>query len=574
MDTLSIKKGYRTTIALQHQFKKKSLLAGFISDQQYNNGEFCQFERLLMRVEPEVLCKSLIEEALTPQLFYHPQTGDIIVANPALCKFLGYSHHEIVRKNLIDLIHPEDRRFEQELFFDSRKNNKNNETSSVKRYWTKSGELLWVILSAKRITDEQGEVVFVMATLQDVSSFKQTEEKFLGLIGHLEHRLSESSHEIEQLRSQVKKTDSFRQKFVETASHEFRTPLTVIQTNLEIVQRYKDKLNEAAINQRFTSIYEGIQHITVLLDNALHIESLTRQELLTDISDDCLSNENEEQVLVQVPELGVAVVNPAHKNKRDDLLALQQGSQEEDIKIMIHDLQNPLSSVMLMATSIERNWHKMSLLEIKGALQAVQRNTMRMKNMITQFLEVSSLENMVMTDAQQRVDLVEFIQTVVDEHKEQAAAKHLTLHFKSDIETAFITSSKDSLTRIIENILSNALKYSYQNTAVNVCIAPVSISSARKRFERKTANRKTEHLEQYVRIAITNQGQGIRDEDMGRLFTKFGRLSAHPMAGESSTGLGLWIVKRLVEFIQGHIWCESTYGEEATFFVELPLART
>jgi signal transduction histidine kinase len=73
-----------------------------------------------------------------------------------------------------------------------------------------------------------------------------------------------------------------------------------------------------------------------------------------------------------------------------------------------------------------------------------------------------------------------------------------------------------------------------------------------------------------MRLEVQDEGQGLSDEDKQRLFGKFARLSARPTAGEHSTGLGLSIVKTMVERMKGRVWCESEYGHGATFIVELP----
>jgi two-component system sensor histidine kinase/response regulator len=69
---------------------------------------------------------------------------------------------------------------------------------------------------------------------------------------------------------------------------------------------------------------------------------------------------------------------------------------------------------------------------------------------------------------------------------------------------------------------------------------------------------------------IKDQGPGLTEEDMKKVFGKFARLSARPTGGEHSTGLGLSIVKRLAESMKGKVWCESIHGQGASFFVGLP----
>jgi signal transduction histidine kinase len=74
----------------------------------------------------------------------------------------------------------------------------------------------------------------------------------------------------------------------------------------------------------------------------------------------------------------------------------------------------------------------------------------------------------------------------------------------------------------------------------------------------------------FLRIEVRDEGPGISPQDRKKLFGKFARLSARPTGGEHSTGLGLSIVKTMVEAMNGKVWCESELGKGATFIVELP----
>lgn len=74
-----------------------------------------------------------------------------------------------------------------------------------------------------------------------------------------------------------------------------------------------------------------------------------------------------------------------------------------------------------------------------------------------------------------------------------------------------------------------------------------------------------------VRCEIEDQGPGFSEQDLKKLFGKFSRLSAKPTGGEHSSGLGLFIVKKLVENMHGKVWCKTEIGSGAKFIVEFPL---
>jgi signal transduction histidine kinase len=106
------------------------------------------------------------------------------------------------------------------------------------------------------------------------------------------------------------------------------------------------------------------------------------------------------------------------------------------------------------------------------------------------------------------------------------------------------------MNQVMNNLIMNAIKFSYPDTTI-------------------TLGAKT--VDQGVAIWVADQGQGIPEVEIPRLFTEFGRVSVRPTGGEKSTGLGLAIVKRIVEAHGGRIWVESQVGRGSTFIFTLPV---
>src|SRR5207247_7892893 len=102
--------------------------------------------------------------------------------------------------------------------------------------------------------------------------------------------------------------------------------------------------------------------------------------------------------------------------------------------------------------------------------------------------------------------------------------------------------------QVLENLVSNAIKYSPPGKNI---------------FARLRA------VEDAARCEVQDEGPGLSAEDQKKLFGKFARLSAKPTGGEPATGLGLSIVKKMVEAMNGRVWCESEPGRGATFVVVL-----
>src|SRR5215470_13812847 len=108
----------------------------------------------------------------------------------------------------------------------------------------------------------------------------------------------------------------------------------------------------------------------------------------------------------------------------------------------------------------------------------------------------------------------------------------------------------DRIREAIDNLVSNAIKYSPIGGKIGVTVT---------------------HEEDTTVIRVADEGAGLSPEDLGRLFGRFQRLSAKPTAGESSTGLGLSIVKRIIDMHGGHVTAQSPGpGQGSTFTVTLP----
>jgi signal transduction histidine kinase len=146
---------------------------------------------------------------------------------------------------------------------------------------------------------------------------------------------------------------------------------------------------------------------------------------------------------------------------------------------------------------------------------------------------------------------IEVLQETVERYQLRAKEKQQILDAQYPAVPLVIWADRIALREVMENLLSNAIKYSPLHKRVFV------------RVQR--------HISR-VRIEVRDEGPGIQAAEMSQLFGKFARLSTKPTGGEHSTGLGLNIVKKLVEAMNGRVWCESEFGKGATFIVELPAA--
>ncbi len=220
--------------------------------------------------------------------------------------------------------------------------------------------------------------------------------------------------------------------------------------------------------------------------------------------------------------------------------------KNEFLGVAAHDLKNPLNIVMGFAEFIAmgRNDPQRDCEDARCIIDAAE----RMISIITQLLDVNAIEQGRFPLEITSCDLESISRQTIESFAAAAEKKGIAVHAAGPLGRAEVLADSKALHRILENLLSNAIKYSPLGSDVFVRI-------------RATPGG--------VVWEVQDQGAGISEGDQTRLFQKFTKLSARPTGGESSTGLGLSIVKMLAEQMRGSVECRSKLGEGSTFSLRL-----
>lgn len=251
-------------------------------------------------------------------------------------------------------------------------------------------------------------------------------------------------------------------------------------------------------------------------------------------------------------------------DEKNRLLEELNHEKDELMGIVAHDLKNPISTVRLIAEMfVQPNFQ--SKLSNAQLAEQMMHTADRMLGLVTNLLDVNALESGKMPLDCIRFDIVPVVWGAADSYRNPAAAKQIVVHFEPMQSEAFVFADERAIMQIMDNLVSNAVKYSphHSNVRVSVIAEPSIIHAYQQRAGLSLADNCS-------LITVKDEGPGISPDDMRKLFGKFARLSAQPTGDEHSTGLGLSIVKKLVEVMHGRVWCESELGKGATFIVELP----
>ena len=220
------------------------------------------------------------------------------------------------------------------------------------------------------------------------------------------------------------------------------------------------------------------------------------------------------------------------------------------LSIAAHDLRSPLNGIMGFAQLIQQLRPLTDPLQ-KDALERIFNGGVRMRDLLDRLLSSQAIEEGKLRLKLETHDLGVLAATVVETHQPAAQKKGIALELRREASCP-VKADKDATIQVLDNLLSNALKFSPPGRPVVVSVLPAGRGASAE---------------------VRDSGPGLSEEDQHKLYGKFVRLSAQPTGGESSTGLGLSIVKRLADSMGGTLSCRSKLGEGATFALTLPSAE-
>lgn len=287
-----------------------------------------------------------------------------------------------------------------------------------------------------------------------------------------------------------------------------------------------------------------VQHSTPIVD-AVQVALQRSEEHFTDPL--VVENSNHSLRILDVHQLLRAHAH-IHALAVEQLREINQ-FKSELLGIASHDLKNPLNSIINLAKVIQSELPPDAAFASEMAEQILG-TSQHMLHLVLELLNSSVIETGRLELKRSICDLRDIVAAIVWQNRAQAESKQQTIEYTAEEEESFVINGDAvKLRESMENLVSNAIKYSPQGRHIRVDLSRNSES---------------------VRFAVHDQGPGLTAEDRQRLFGKFQRLSAQPTGGESSTGLGLYIARQIVELHEGKIWVESTVGVGSSFFIEIP----
>jgi PAS domain S-box-containing protein len=219
--------------------------------------------------------------------------------------------------------------------------------------------------------------------------------------------------------------------------------------------------------------------------------------------------------------------------------------RKEVLDMVTHDLRSPLASIDLSIDMLQQGYKGTISDQASGELEKIKRNSSRMMRLVNDLLDMEKLKEGKLKLVSKDVNLQVIVENAFDVVLPAANQRRIKLlEENTDIE---IFADGVRVGQILINLLSNALKFSPENSVVKVA---------------------AESRENEIVVKVIDNGPGMTAEQAGRLFQRFSQLEAHLQQG---SGLGLAICKALVDLHGGSIGVESEKGKGSTFWFSLPL---
>jgi PAS domain S-box-containing protein len=229
-----------------------------------------------------------------------------------------------------------------------------------------------------------------------------------------------------------------------------------------------------------------------------------------------------------------------------DIQGLKEEEQRKNdfISMVSHELKTPITSINTYLQLLLRKAEKTDDKFLKQAYAQSLRQVKNMTDMINGFLNISRLESGKLHIDKIEFDLFELIEEIEIDYRIQYSNHHLIF---PEPKSIMINADRLKVSQVINNLVSNAVKYSVYGTTIHITLEIVDTN---------------------IRVSVNDEGMGIKAEYLEKLFERFYRVEQESTIG--GFGIGLYLSAEIIEAHGGKIWAESEFGQGSTFYFELP----
>ena len=243
----------------------------------------------------------------------------------------------------------------------------------------------------------------------------------------------------------------------------------------------------------------------------------------------------------------------ARDKERKYIKRLEKLNKEKNelLGMAAHDLRNPISAIKMSMSLMLSMFNKNLMEEQIELIEESVDISNYMLNILNDLLDVTAIEAGKLSMKLKPLNYSDFLKHMCKVNRFLVDNKQMTLKLNIDEDISEMNIDKNKLTQVLNNLITNAVKFSFPETTITV---DAVIENGQ------------------IVTSVTDQGQGIPEKDLSKLFKEFQKTSVKATGNETSTGLGLAITRRIVEGHGGKISVESEVGKGSRFFFTLPIS--
>lgn len=534
---------------------------------KFQDGFIATLIDITERINENLKFQNIINNSLQGILIH--KNNRVIFANPAAEEITGYSESELKSFDsdaFWNIIHPDDNDILRNIVDGNLENSERK--SVVVRIRNKNLTTIWLELFITPIEFE-GEaalqIVFIDSTKKILAEQSEIlyREKLKALVNSIPDLVYYKglNHEIQQVNDSYAKffgrdknnvEGKFLLDFLNRESSEFADEKDdeVFQYLKPIVYEqstpnYKNEIRTFEIAKTPIFDYEG--NITGLVGIAHDVtERKQREEELKDLVETLnrLNGENQKQ-LNELNQLNLQLTNS--KNKLKELVT----TKDKFFSIIAHDLKNPFNLLINVSNLLLENFHEYTEEEIISKIKDINESSKQSYSLLENLLNWSRTQSGNISFSPAEFDLYEIIINTIYAFKKLADKKEIKI--KSEVElNTIVCMDFNMISTVLRNLISNAIKFTMPGGKIEIFI---------------------ENQYDEIIISVSDNGIGIDDTILSKLFRIDSNISHKGTLNESGTGLGLIISKEFVEKHGGKIWAESKPGSGSTFKFSLPVTN-
>ncbi len=472
------------------------------------------------------ICDNMIEG------LFVAQNGRIVYSNPALSKITGYTPEEVWGSSFIEAVHKEDRKFIQDHYSQHGAGEKSR-TFQV-RVMTRDKGTRWFNIQTKAIQWEgqKADMVFV----HDVTDKKvaeknlsESENRFGAFMTYFPGAafIKDKNNRLlfcnEQFASLIHTSPD---KIIGTVLQNYKNPelqKKYLEENKQVFETGKQIESESSFQSENGKTYWLTHKFPIQTGNEI---------LLGAISINITKRKEHENAL---------------KNSKKELLRIN-ATKDKLFSIISHDLKNPINNIIGFANLINKKFDQYPVEKTKKFIRVIHQSALSLSELLGSLLIWSRAQSGTIQVSPEYFDLQEIIQSNIDLLKSGAENKQITLINTLSISVK-VYADKEMIKTVIRNILSNAVKFTETGGSV-------SIGAQEKHSS--------------VIVEIQDDGIGMDQETMDKIFQFGETVSEHGTEGEKGTGLGLLICREFIRKNNGELWVQSAPGKGSTFFIAIP----